>query len=64
MIKAKLTKVPQTMLLPLIARAEISKKKNPILMDTKAIELSDSIDYDKHNFKRYIQEIGILGLAI
>ena len=64
MIKAKLTKVPQTMLLPLIARAEISKKKNPILMDTKAIELSDSIDYDKLNFKRNIQEIGILGLAI
>lgn len=64
MIKAELSKVPQTMLLPLIARAEVSKWKNPILLDKKAIELSNAIDYDKIKFKQNIQEIGLLGLAI
>lgn len=64
MIKAALNNVPQTLLLPLIARAEVSKWKHSELVDQKAIDLSDAIDYDKRKLKRNIQEVGLLGLAI
>ena len=64
MIQASLTKVPRTLLLPLIARAEVSRWKNPELYDEKAIQLSDSLEYDKKKIIRNMLESGMLGLAV
>lgn len=42
--------VAETMLIPVYFRAIASKMKKPALMDTKAIELVDKIDYDFSKF--------------
>lgn len=49
-ILVKLDGVAETMLIPLYFRALASKMKNPPIMDLKAIELIDKIDYD---FSKY-----------
>lgn len=56
--------VQETLLLPLLARAEESTWKNPILKDEKALELVNSLHFDKHIAKKHITDIGILGLAV
>lgn len=56
--------VQETLLLPLLARAEESTWKNPILKDEKALELVDNLHFDKHIAKKHITDIGILGLAV
>ena len=45
-IEMKLGKKQETLLLPLWGRAVESKKDKPRLIDTKAIEIVDSLDYD------------------
>jgi len=49
-ILVKLDGVAETMLITVYFRAIASKMKNPVIMDTKAIELIDKIDYD---FSKY-----------
>lgn len=56
--------VQETLLLPLLARAEESTWKHPILKDAKALELVEKLHFDKHVAKRHITDIGILGLAV
>ncbi len=45
-IKVKTDTVEETLLLPLWGRAYETQKKNPRLMDEKAVEIIKSIDYD------------------
>ncbi len=56
--------VQETLLLPLLARAEESTWKDPILRDNKALELVERLHFDKHIAKKHITDIGILGLAV
>lgn len=50
LISLKLDGVSETMLIPLYFRAIASKMKNPVIMDSKAIELINKINYD---FSKY-----------
>ena len=45
-MKARLTGVPETLLIPLWARAVEKSKPNPIVIDDKAAEMISMIDYD------------------
>jgi O-methyltransferase involved in polyketide biosynthesis len=45
-IKIKLSGVSETLLGPLWSRAKLSREHNPVLSDTKAIEIIEHIDYD------------------
>ncbi len=45
-IKIKLSGVSETLLGPLWSRAKLSREHNPVLNDTKAIEIVEHIDYD------------------
>jgi len=45
-IKINLTGVSETLLGPLWGRAKLSRERNPVLNDIKAIELVEQIDYD------------------
>lgn len=47
-----LTKVQETLLIPLWARAEEMRHPSPLLLDPKAVELVESIDYDFERFRR------------
>lgn len=48
MDKIALTEEKETLLIPLFAKAKESRKKHPILIDKKAVEIVNNIDY---NFK-------------
>jgi O-methyltransferase involved in polyketide biosynthesis len=63
-INLELGVVQETLLLPLLARAEESKWKDSILGDIKAQELISKLDFDYKNVARQIMEPGILGLAV
>jgi len=45
-VKIKLSGVSQTLLLPLWSRAKISRERNSLFYDAKAVELIEKIDYD------------------
>lgn len=47
----KLTGVPETMLIPLWARAEETKRKDAIIRDDRAVEIIGKIDYDFKKFE-------------
>lgn len=49
-MQQNLSGVPETLLIPLWARAAESREKNPIIRDEKAVELVEKIDYD---FSKY-----------
>jgi len=57
----RLGTVPETMLVPLYARAVESGRKHPILHDPKAVEMVDSIDWD---FRRFNQRWRIIGCTL
>ena len=58
-MKQKLTNVAETMLIPLWARAEETKKENPIIIDKKAVEMVSEIDYDFSKFeKSWMSQVG------
>lgn len=61
--KAKLKGVPETMLIPLWARAEETKRKDSIIKDLKAVEMIKKIDYDfsifGNNNKFYKTQVGV-----
>lgn len=49
-MKQKLKNVEETLLIPLWARAEESKEKEPIIIDKQAVMMLESIDYDFSQF--------------
>lgn len=52
--------IPETMLIPLWARAEETIKKNPIIRDEKAIKMVSQIDYDFSKFKKSkLSQVGV-----
>ena len=58
-MKQKLTNVAETLLIPLWARAEETKKENPIIIDKKAVEMVSEIDYDFSKFeKSWMSQVG------
>lgn len=50
-MEQKLTGVPETLLVPLWARATETKHENPIIKDEKAVEIMAKIEYDFSKFK-------------
>lgn len=46
----KLVGIPETLLIPLWARAAASQENNPIICDEKAVEMVSQIDYDFSRF--------------
>ena len=50
-MEQKLTGVPETLLVPLWARAIETKHPDPIVKDEKAVQIMDQIDYDFSKFK-------------
>ena len=51
MEKIVLTEEKETLLIPLVGKAQENKKENPILNDKKAIEIVEQIDYDFNSLK-------------
>jgi O-methyltransferase involved in polyketide biosynthesis len=62
-IKLQLGRVQETLLLPLVSRAKETQYKNPLLNDTKAVELFNQLDVDRKKLLRNITEIGVHGLC-
>ena len=63
-IKINLTGVSETLLGPLWGRAKLSRERNPVLNDAKAIELIEQIDYDFSTIERNIPpEVDLLIVA-
>lgn len=63
-IKPELGTVQETLLLPLVARAEEAGWKESILKDMKAVELVRQLDFDHKRALSNMMEPGILGLAV
>ncbi len=61
--KINLGVVQETLLLPLAARAYDANSKNPMLNDTKALQLFNSINNNTNEYKKYLRSIGIAGLC-
>ena len=61
-MEQKLKGVPETLLVPLWARATETKNDNPIIKDEKAIEIMDQIEYDFSKFKN--QEPTLVSVAV
>jgi O-methyltransferase involved in polyketide biosynthesis len=57
----RLGTVPETLLVPLFARAVESRRKHAILADSRAIEMVESIDWD---FQRFNQRWRIVGCTL
>lgn len=51
MDKITLTEEKETLLIPLYGKAKESKKKHPIIIDRKAVEIVNQIDYDFRSLK-------------
>ncbi|HRH56524.1 MAG TPA: class I SAM-dependent methyltransferase [Chitinophagales bacterium] len=62
-IAIQLGRVQETLLLPLVSRAKETEYKNPLLNDTKAVELFNQLDVDRKKLLRNITEIGVHGLC-
>lgn len=58
----KLTGIPETMLIPLWARAAEAEQADPIVRDDKAVEMVSHIDYDFTKFKK--AKLTQLGVSI
>ncbi len=55
--------VQETMFFPLVGRALASKMKDPIIVDKKAIEIVEQLNYNTKKVARRLQEGGILAMA-
>ena len=59
-MKPELEGVPETMLIPLWARAFETKMENPIVKDERALEMIEKIDYDFEKFEKAWQsQVGV-----
>ncbi len=63
-ISFNLNNLQKTLLLPLWARALESQKDNPLLMDKKAIEIIDKIDYNLSDWEKNLKQLSYLGWII
>jgi len=59
-IKVELGPLQRTLFMPLWARAKETKKEIPLLIDTKAVEIIESIDYDFSSLNKNLEEINII----
>jgi O-methyltransferase involved in polyketide biosynthesis len=59
--KIRLGEVQETLLVPLYARAMESRRKRPILRDSKAAEMVDAIDWD---YQRFGQRLRIVACTL
>ncbi|MDR3676899.1 MAG: class I SAM-dependent methyltransferase [Acidobacteriota bacterium] len=57
----RLSTVPETLLVPLFARAVESRRKHPILYDSRAAGMVESIDWD---FQRFNQRWRVIGCTL
>ncbi|SPE37444.1 Tetracenomycin c synthesis protein [Candidatus Sulfopaludibacter sp. SbA3] len=57
----RLGTVPETLLVPLYARAVESRRKHPILEDSRALGMVESIDWD---FRRFNQRLRVIGCTL
>jgi O-methyltransferase involved in polyketide biosynthesis len=57
----RLGTVPETLLVPLYARAVENRRKHPILEDTRAVGMVESIDWD---FQRFNQRWRVIGCTL
>lgn len=59
-MEQKLTGIPETMIIPLWARAVESGQEKPIIQDIKAVEMVSHIDYDFSIFeKSWLSQVGV-----
>jgi O-methyltransferase involved in polyketide biosynthesis len=56
-----LTGLQGTLLVPLWGRARETKKKEPLFVDKKAVEIFDSISYDSTVFTQYLNKTAYMG---
>lgn len=63
-IHPKLGAVQSTLLLPLIGRAEISKRFPNFFFDAKAIELVNNLEFDKRKAIRNMGQAGLIAMAV
>ena len=63
-ISLRLGDVQKTLMLPLLGRAIESKKKDPLLVDKKAIEIINNIDYDFQTLADKISPLSQLGWVV
>jgi O-methyltransferase involved in polyketide biosynthesis len=57
-IKVELGPVQETLLIPLLGRAEETKKKRGLLRDEKAVEIVDRLEYDFGKWRRAKSLVG------
>ena len=63
-VKPQLGAVQETLLLPLIGRAWVSRKHPTFFTDEKAVSIYKQLEFDKKKAKRTMQEGGMLGMAV
>jgi len=56
--------VQETLLLPLIGRAEVSRQYTKLFVDRKAEEVIEQVDFDKRRARRNMGQAGMLGMAV
>lgn len=59
-MKVKLNGVQETLLIPLIARAVETKKKNARISDRNAVDMVNKIDYDFSKFEKSASQQGVI----
>jgi len=60
-----LTEAQETLLMPLWSRAEEAQHPQPILMDRRAVQIVESIDYDFERFRRAgVDPVGFCSRAV
>jgi O-methyltransferase involved in polyketide biosynthesis len=59
-ISVELGPLQSTLFMPLWARAKETKKEIPLLIDCKAVEMIESVDYDFSTLSRNLDEINIV----
>ena len=59
-IKVELGPLQQTLFMPLWARAMETQKETPLLIDSKAVGIIESVDYDFSLFNKNLKEINII----
>lgn len=64
MSKIELGIVQETMMMPLAGRAYAAKMKNPLLIDHKAIEICNELNYNINKVAKVLGEVGIVAMAV
>lgn len=60
-MQQKLNGIPETLLIPLWARAIENKQPKPIIKSHKALEIMDNIDYDFSKFEKgWLSQVGVV----